>query len=132
MFNYVHKIKFHEVDSVGIVFFANVYKIAHDVYQEFLFSLNLNENYFESEKFAIPLIHSSADYFKPLKFNQNVNINLCIEKVGKSSFELNYNFKNEKEETLVKVKTVHVMISKPDFAKTEIPVDLKNELMRFF
>ena len=131
MFKYSHIIKFHEVDAAGIIFFANVYKIAHDAYQNFLFSLDLDENYFESKHYAIPLVHSSADYLKPIKFNDTVTIEVKVVKLGESSFELNYNFLNEKNEITVQVETVHVMIEKENFKKTNIPEKLKKNLAKF-
>ena len=131
MFKYNHTIKFHEVDAAGIIFFANVYKIAHDAYQDFLFSLNFEENYFESKKYAIPLVHSSADYLKPIKFNDNITIEIKVVKLGDSSFELSYNFLNEKNEVMAQVETVHVMIEKENFKKTAITEELKESLTKF-
>lgn len=124
MFKYDYKIKFHDVDAAKIVFFGNVYKIAHDAYQEMLNGFELKEDYFTSENYVIPIVHSEAEYFSPLKFNQDIKIKISVLKIGESSFELRYDFMDEKDYRYVCVKTVHVLVDKKSFKKTKLTDDI--------
>lgn len=128
MFEYKYKVKFHDVDAAGIIFYANVFKIAHDAYQEMLYSFNLDEDYFTSKNFAIPIVHTEADYLKPICFGDELNIQIKTVKIGNSSFILEYDFIDQDFEKKVKVNTTHVFITKDFIKKVDLPELIKSKL----
>ncbi len=129
MFEARRRIDFYEADGAGILFFANVYKIAHSVYEEFLDTSFANKNIFNDEEIVIPIIHSEADYRKIILPGEKIKIRLFVEQIRDSVFSLKYLFVGQNEELRVEVKTVHVAVSKKNFKKTKLPLDL-SELLK--
>lgn len=128
MFEYNYIIKFHDVDAAGIIFFSNAYKIAHDAYQELMNSFKLEEDFFQNKKYAFPIIHSEADYLKPLQFNDKIIVKANTNRVSNTSYEFNFNFYNTNDEVCVVVKTVHVCVELKSFKKSSLPELLKDKL----
>ena len=127
VFNTKYKITFSETDPGGIVFFAEFFKIAHITYERFFDSLDLDRNYFLDEKFIIPIVHSNADYVSPVKFGDELNCELMVGEIGKTSFELKYTLYN-KDQIATKILTKHVVVLKNEFKKSSIPTNLLEAL----
>lgn len=123
MFNTKYKITFSETDPGGIVFFAEFFNIAHITYERFFESLVLDRNYFLDDKFAIPIVHSNADYLSPVKFGDELNCELIVGKIGETSFELKHTIYN-KGIIATKILTKHVVVLKDEFKKSSIPANL--------
>lgn len=127
VFNTKYKITFSETDPGGIVFFAEFFKIAHITYERFFDSLDLDRNYFLDKKFIIPIVHSNADYISPVKFGDELNCELIVGEIGKTSFELKYTLYN-KDQIAAKILTKHVVVLKDEFKKSAIPANLLEAL----
>lgn len=128
MFQTKIRLNFYDCDPAGIIFFANAFRFAHSAYEQLLEKLDYRVDPFNNDKFVIPIIHSEADYKRPLKANDVIDINITAE-TGGSTFTLNYEFL--KEGTVhVKVKTVHVFVDKKAFKKTGMPDDFRELLIK--
>lgn len=128
MKKYEERINFYDCDPAGILFFANIFRLAHKSYEQFLSEISPERNFFDDDSVLLPIIHSEADYLKPLTAGSDVTVEVTASVVKKSSFELTYNI--SKGETLYgSVKTVHVAVDKKSFAKTELPPELKMNLL---
>ena len=123
MFTSEVKIQFHDCDPAGILFYANIFKHAHDVYQEFL--SQLERNYFADPVYVLPITKSSAEYFSPMKSGESYKCKIMVSKLQESSFELTFLFYDAESNVHAEVKTVHVAVNKSNFIKTSIPEDLK-------
>ncbi|MGE5410330.1 MAG: acyl-CoA thioesterase [Clostridiales bacterium] len=129
MFNTFVDIKFYDADPAGIMFFANAFKLAHSVYEQFVKSSPLSKDFFNNDSFVVPIMHSEADYFKPISPDLTLKASLEVSKLKESSFELTYVFcNNESREEYLRVKTVHVFVHKSSWKKMLIPVDFKKYL----
>lgn len=84
-------------------------------------------NFFDSIDFVLPIIHTEADYKKPLKPGDKIICEIGVGSLRDSSFELNYTFRIGNE-LHAEVKTVHVCTSKKDFSKTTLPDFLRTAL----
>ncbi len=130
MFETIRRIDFYEADAAGILFFANVYKIAHSAYEEFLEHILPEKNFFNDEKIILPIIHSEADYHKIILPGEKIKVCLTVKQIRESAFSLEYEIKSEGDELKVKVTTVHVAVQKTDFKKTSLPPVLRNVLLK--
>lgn len=123
MFTTKYKISFGETDPGGIIFFAELFKITHIVYERFFESFETNKNYFLDNEFIIPIVHTEADFVLPMKFGDEIKCTVMVEHIGSTSFSLKYHFqKNDK--IMATSKTTHVMVNKNNFVKTKIPIEL--------
>jgi 1,4-dihydroxy-2-naphthoyl-CoA hydrolase len=128
MYNTKVRINFFDTDPGGVIFYSNLLKFAHVGYEELFNSFDLYHKYFLEGEFIIPIIHAEADYLKPIRAGDQIKIMIELTRLENSSFELSYVFKNAQNETAAKARTVHVMVNKNSFKKTDIPEDLKFQL----
>ena len=122
---YTTKIRtnFFDADPAGILFYANIYRLAHLAYEEMIKSWGIAENVFFSPDFAMPITHSEADYLRPISAHEELTVNINSTKLKKRSFELSYFFYSNGE-LKAKVKTVHVFVDKKEMKKIAIPEPL--------
>lgn len=124
MYNTVCKVNFFDADPAGIIFYASLFKFSHAAYEDFLKSLNTERDYFFDKEFVLPIVHAEADYLKPIKAGDLLNVNIDVSRLLKSSFELSYSFELADRSIAAKVKTVHVAVLKESFTKAFLPEDL--------
>jgi YbgC/YbaW family acyl-CoA thioester hydrolase len=124
------RIHFYDCDPAGIIFFANIYKIAHDALEELFLLKYIDFNKYKD--FTMPIVHSEADYKYPLRFNDEVEISMFLEDIGEHSFcfvyEI-YNITAQKLSAIVKVR--HVLVEKKTFQKVQLFDELKEILSLF-
>ena len=121
MFTTERIVEFGMCDIGGILFFSRIFEIAHSAYEEFILTGDLENNYFENEEIAIPLISASSDFHKPISLHEVLKINIEVSKIGNSSFQLTTTFFNESSSAKATVVTTHIFVEKKDFKKTNIP-----------
>lgn len=131
MFSIKKRINFYDCDPAGIFFFARVYELCHSAYEEMIQSLNLKEDYWTNEDYIVPILKSEASYHKPVKYGEFIVIEINVNILRASSFELNYEIKNDKNEVCTKVKTVHIFVDKKTWKKKEIIEDVKAGLQKY-
>lgn len=124
MFKQKQLIKFSDCDPAGILFYGKVFYLAHNIYEEFLYENNLYDSVFNNPELAFPIIKTSAEYSKPIKYGDQIIIELKIKNVGESSFSTVYLLKKD-EQILASVEIVHVCVSKRDFNKLKLPESLR-------
>jgi len=121
MFETERIVEFGMCDSGGILFFARIFELAHSAYEEFILRSDLENNYFEHEEIAIPLISATSDFHKPIKLHEVLEINVVVSKIGNSSFQLTTTFLDELVNAKAIVTTTHVFVDKKEFGKMDIP-----------
>lgn len=127
MFHTKERLSFYDCDPAGIIFYASLLKIAHSAYEKFLAQIIPNRNFFFDEELVLPIIHCEADYYKPLKAFDEIDVSVIVMAVKDNSFELNYKFEIDKK-LYAEAKTVHVCVDKKKFEKTNLPNQLKSKL----
>jgi len=121
MFRYNKTINFYDCDPAGIIFFARIFEICHSAYEDFINSFNLKHNYWDNDKYAVPIIHTEAEFFLPLKPADKIIVEVIVTSLRESSFELTYTCRNAVGKVTNEVKTVHIFIDKKSWKK--IPID---------
>lgn len=127
-----NKVRMHDTDMAGILYFARQFRFAHDTLEEFVESEGFNfYKLFTEGKFAFVIAHCEADYFASLRLGDHLEIHLTVERIGNTSFTLLY--KIYRESVLVgRCKTVHVCVAIPAHTKIPIPESLKHSLEKYF
>jgi len=86
MFTYKTTVRLHHTDAAGVLFFAQLFSIAHDCYEELINSCIPIAEIIQSKPFALPIIHAEADYFLPIGVSEKIEIKLqCLKKALKPS-----------------------------------------------
>lgn len=118
-------IPFQDVDAAGVVFFAHLFRYAHEVYEQFMAASDYSLAHILQEGlYQLPLVHAEADYRLPLRHHQQIVIEMWVEKVGNSSFKLRFIYLDDDASLCASVETVHVVLD----SKTQSPVAIPEVL----
>jgi 1,4-dihydroxy-2-naphthoyl-CoA hydrolase len=128
MFTIKRKVNFFNCDPAGIMFYGNIFYFCHSAYENLISSFDLDFDYWNNDDFFVPIVHSSADYLKPFKYEDDVVIEINVTQLKESSFELSYNCKNQLGELCANVKTVHVFINKETWKKKKMDITINEGL----
>ena len=131
MFKTITRIKFSDCDPAGILFFGRVYELCHAAYEEMITNLHLEEDYWNNDEFIVPIIKSEAHYHQPMKYGEEISIEISVKTLKSSSFELEYLLKNRDEVECVLVNTVHVFVDKRTWKKKAMKKEIATGFERF-
>lgn len=126
-----NKVRMHDTDMAGILYFARQFRFAHDALEDFMESEGLNfDTLFNESHFVFVIVHAEADYMASLSVGDKLEIHLFIERVGTTSFTVSYHIYKGQHELVGTVKTVHVTLDAFTRQKMEIPADFRAYLQR--
>lgn len=121
-------IRFSQADPGGILFFGNVYQVAHDTYEDFVTHLGFKwDDWFANPEWAVPLRHSSCEHLIPIRPGKTYLITIEIAQIGTSSLTLKYKFENQGR-THCEVTLVHTFIDLKSITKRPIPKEVRERL----
>ncbi len=133
MHTYQTKIKLHDTDAAGILFFSNQLKIAHDAYESFFEDIGFSlAKIIHKEDFFLPIVHSETEYKSPLSVGDLIEVQTTVARVGTTSFTLAYKILNAVKDIVGAVKTVHVSIDKKTRKKIPLPSVLCSKLKELY
>ena len=98
-------VRFGDVDAAGVIHFHNLLRWCHEAWEESLekyglHSSDLFPNAFNSEKnleVGLPIVHCSADFRRPIKTGDQLEICLLPEKIDMCSFQVQSKFQRNGE-----------------------------------
>ena len=116
-------IRFQDIDAAGIIFYPRVLDMFHDVYVAFLaFAGCPLPEVLKSGGWLAPVRHAEADYFKPLRFGDEVSVEICRAHVSESEATLGYRIaRAEGGEVCVVGQVVHTFVDRASFKRTAVP-----------
>lgn len=127
-----YTIKLHDTDAAGILFFANQFKIIHDLYEKFLDEIGFGfREFLERNEFLIPIVHAQSDFKAPLMVGDVVTVTLNLVEIGQTSFKLSYRLVDQSGNLAGTAETVHVTIDPDSRAKIDLPANLRRQLEKF-
>ncbi len=126
------RIRLHDTDAAGILFFARQLHFAHDTYEELLRTIGLPmEQILASESFFVPIVHTEAQFHLSLRTGDEVEAVVTIDRLGATSYTLAYEFCNSRGAIAGRAKTVHVTVDRTTGKKISLPHHLREALERF-
>jgi len=112
-------------DNAGILFFSRIFELFHSAYEEFIQRSKLENDYFNLDDLAIPLVKIEADFKAPIMLHEIMDIAIEVTEIKNSAFELTTHFWDKIEKTRAIVKSVHIFVDKQSFSKKEIPTEFR-------
>lgn len=88
----MQRIRFADADPAGVAYFPVILSYCHGVFEDF-FGEALGVPYRDVLKIhdiGFPIVHVDVDYRHPLRFGDDVEIQLFIEHLGRSSVRCRY------------------------------------------
>lgn len=119
---YIDRVRFHEVDSFGIVHNIQYFyylEIAHTEYFREI-GIELHSQTF-SKEFPVMTVHNSIDFYRPLRFDSLYVVLTRISYIKNSSFQLQSIILNELEELIAFSQKVLVHLNKSRLVPKPLP-----------
>jgi 1,4-dihydroxy-2-naphthoyl-CoA hydrolase len=90
-FEHRFRVALHDTDAAGVLFFAHLFRHAHDAYEAWMATLGFPlDAIVRDGELRLPLVHAEADYRRPLRHGEAVTVQLAVGEVRERSFVIDY------------------------------------------
>jgi YbgC/YbaW family acyl-CoA thioester hydrolase len=121
-------IHFHEVDAAGIVFYARFFEYFHDALVDYFSLRGIDTSRaFTERRWRAPFVHAEADYLKPVRFGERIEVHVVAARVGRSSARVAYRVVSESGVCAIG-QSVQVYVGGDSFERIEVPADIRAAL----
>lgn len=124
-------VKMYDTDMAGIIYFASQFRFAHDAFERFMQDNGASiRQLFLHEPYIFVIVNANSDYLAPLQIGDDLEVDLYISKIGRSSVTVGYDiYKKENGQLVGRVSTTHVCLDKASRQSQEIPLAIKDKLI---
>lgn len=130
-FRHPIRVAFHETDTANIVHFSNFFRYMEVAEVAFLRSRGLHVSWHAGkERFGFPRVSATCDFFKPARFEDEIEAVVTVEQVGVKSVTYTHEF-FKGEELIARGKITAVFVRVDEHHKlhgTEIPPEIRAKL----
>lgn len=122
-----YTIQLRDTDAAGVMYFANIVSICHIAYEASLIAADIDLKLFvNNPKFAVPITHICADFFRPLFCGDRVMIELVSRSIDSYKFEIEYQIwsKVDRSKVCATALTRHIAIDPHTRKRQELPESL--------
>jgi 4-hydroxybenzoyl-CoA thioesterase/acyl-CoA thioester hydrolase len=96
VFRTTRRVEFADTDMAGIVHFANFFRFMEAAEHEFLRSRGLSVSMdWEGERISFPRVGASCDFHSPVRFEDVLDIDFELARVGSKSLTFACTFRHE-------------------------------------
>ncbi len=129
LFQYQHSVRLHETDGAGILFYGQVFTLAHNAHEALLerHGLPLNQ-LLRDHPFTMVVAHTEADYIEPIRLSETLTLSLHAANIGETSFTLRADINGEEQQPKAVVTTVYVTIDKHHQRSIPLPAPISQLL----
>ena len=97
-FRRIRRVEFAETDMAGIVHFSEFFRYMEETEHAFFRSLGASIHAeFEGRMIGWPRVHASCDYQRPLRFEEEVEIQLLVREKREKSLSYQFLFRKTSE-----------------------------------
>lgn len=126
-----NKVRMHDTDMAGILYFARQFRFMHDAWEDLMEGEGVFfDHLFSGNDYAFVIVHAEADYLAPLKVGDHLEIHVKVDHIGTTSFTAGYQI--YRTEVMVGTgSTVHVAIDPVKRTKLPIPEQFRKILLKY-
>ena len=129
-FSILHRVQFSETDLAGIAHFSNFFKWMEEVEHAFFRSIGLSVSMQHDDiHVGWPRVSASCEFFGPVRFEDEVDLKLRVERVGDKSlsYEVEFLVKGNRV-ALGKTTSVCCSVDRGDMKSIAIPAAIREKL----
>lgn len=131
-FTYFFTLRLHDTDAAGRLFFAHLFRHAHDAFENLMTALGVPlDAMISAGQTLLPLIHAEADYRQPLRHGDQVQVQVTIAEIRRRSFAIHYVFLNHHHQIAATARTIHCQINADGSAADNLSPMLRTALTSF-
>ncbi len=130
-FSITRRIQFSETDMAGIMHFSNYFRLMEEVEHAFFRSIGMSVvMQHDGLHIGWPRVAANCEYFGPLRFEDEVTLNLRVARLGEKSFNYEVDFLlNGRRIALGKISSVCCVIGDAGMQSIPIPEALREKLL---
>lgn len=118
-------IYFQDTDAAGVVYFTNILAMCHEAYEESLATSGINlQAFFSNPDMAIPIVHASVDFFRPMFCGDKIFIQLIPKQLASEKFEIAYQILTVSEQLIATAVTKHICIEPINRTRKAMPDEM--------
>ncbi|MFN7728787.1 MAG: acyl-CoA thioesterase [Bdellovibrio sp.] len=122
------QIRFREGDPARIMYFRNVFDLAHDCFEDFIQAQGLSwSDWFDKNPCLVPIRHVEADFLAPFIPGETYTISTVVAQIRDTSFQMKYVFEQNAKVHAV-VTMVHAYLDPKTQQKTKVQEQIRNLL----
>ena len=92
-FIHTRRVEFHETDMAGIAHFSNFFRYMEAAEHAYLRACGLSVVLpWEGQLLGFPRVSATCDYLKPIRFEEEMQIHVRVEKIGRTSISYGFTF----------------------------------------
>jgi YbgC/YbaW family acyl-CoA thioester hydrolase len=130
-FRIERRVQFHEIDAAGVMFFARFYEIAHQCFEHALLEVGFDLATALNAGHGLPLVHTESDFRHPLRFGDQIAVDVACAKIGGKSITMRYHFSLVATATDVATITlIHACVDMKGMTTEPVPCGLIAALER--
>jgi YbgC/YbaW family acyl-CoA thioester hydrolase len=131
-FAHTVRLRFHQADPAGVLFYGRVYELVNDAYEELVRDAGFEyDDHFGLTDYATPVVHVEADYKRPMLPGEVLTVELAITRLGRSSFTLAFTVVGPDRQMRATGNIVHAFVNAETFNTIEIPDHVRTALERY-
>ncbi len=119
-----YPIRFGDIDHAGIAFYPTLMRLCHDAFED-AWLHGMGRHYQEvcdDEHLGFPAVHIDADFTAPLRFGNDVEIVVTVDRVGTKSVTWRYQFLRQPDGVAAaELKITTAAVDLRDFSSMVIP-----------
>jgi len=122
-------VAFQDVDPTGGVFFPRAFDYAHDAWVACLRDRGVDlARVLDEGRWLAPLVHAESDFRRPMRFGDQVDVEILRVAFGASSMTMEYRIQGvvpHAGTTLATGKIVSTFIDAVTFRKSDVPAPMR-------
>lgn len=126
LFSIRRRIEFGNCDPAGIVFFVEFFRMCTTLFEQWFtdhLGISFTEEFFVHDH-MFPVVHTDADFKKPLRMGDQLDIEFVLTKLGRSSIHYTCVGRNDGDEVF-SIKFVNSMGQRSTGQSIEIPETMR-------
>lgn len=126
------RVRLPETDAFGIVFHGCFFTYFDVARMDYLRNLGILEHISPAKGTANVIVHSSADFESPARFDDPLVIQARISGFGRTSFTFEFRVLHKSENRLIATgKTVHVVLDPATWQPAAVPIEFREKVQQF-
>lgn len=131
MFITKNKVRMHDTDMAGILYFPRQFRFAHDALEDFLEKNGIRFfDMFTKNPFVFVIVHAEADYKISLRVGDELVVKMKIGHMGNTSMTFLFEIWRGEELTGT-AKTVHVCLDRKTRQKIPVPEEVRKQFAQY-
>jgi 1,4-dihydroxy-2-naphthoyl-CoA hydrolase len=131
MFITKNKVRMHDTDMAGILYFPRQFRFAHDALEDFLEKNGIRFfDMFTKNSFVFVIVHAEADYKISLRVGDELVVKMKIGHIGNTSMTFLFEIWRGEELTGT-AKTVHVCLDRKTRQKIPVPEEVRKQFAQY-